>query len=262
MIGEKLNILVVDDDKQMADTITDILMVKGFDAEAAYTGENAAEKIRGNSFDCVLTDVKMPGMNGVELHQCIRECDPDLPVVFMTAYAMDSLVRKGLEEGAIAMMPKPLDINMLLTFLGSLRKVLSIVIVDDDPEFLHTMGDILRRRALSVIELADPGKLQEFLVPDNQIILLDMKLDGTTGLKVLEDLRKEYAHIPVIVITGEREEMAEAVKGALKFGAFTCFYKPFQVDDLLDALRDIRKQELAHMLGRPKTETKTRGGER
>jgi len=248
---EKGRILIVDDDKRMAKTLMDILKVKGYEAEAVYSATAAVEKVKKSSFDCVLTDIKMPEMNGIELNNAIKDMNPDLPVVLMTAYSNDKLVKEGLEQGAIASLIKPLDINLLLSFFSSLRKEISIVIVDDDPQFCKTLGDILQERSFAVIWLTNPADLGDILECDAQVVLLDMKLNGTSGLEVLNGIRAQYPHLPVILVTGYREEMAQAIDSALKSGAYTCLYKPFEIEELLKVLSEIHHQQLGRILGRP-----------
>jgi len=247
----KLHILIVDDDRRMAKTLTDIFKVKGYEAEAAYSGPEALDKMKKDHFDCVLTDIKMPEVNGVELYKAIKAMRPDLPVVLMTAYSTDRLVKEGLEEGAIATLTKPLDINMLLAFFSSLRKERSIVIVDDDPQFRKTLGDILRARGFAVTQVADPLTLVETLRTDAQVVLLDMKLDRISGLEVLNEIREHYPRLPVILITGYREEMSPAIEAALKISAYTCLYKPLQIEALLQLLTEVRHQELGRVLDQP-----------
>jgi CheY-like chemotaxis protein len=250
-MSETLRILVVDDDRLMARTIVDILKIKGYQAEAVHSGPGALEKMAEGHFDCVLTDIKMPEVNGVELYRAIKATrQPDLPVVLMTAYSTDRLVREGLEEGAIAALTKPLDINALLSFFSALRKERSVVIVDDDPEFCKTLGDILRVRGFSVTQMTDPHGVVERIETDVQVVLLDMKLNSVGGLEVLKEIRERHPHLPVILVTGYREEMMPAMEAALKINAYACFYKPLQIDVLLQALTQIHHQELGRMLGR------------
>ena len=101
---KKTHILIVDDDKMMAKTVRDILRFKGHEVETAHSGPEALEKARRQDYDCVLSDVKMPGIDGVELYRAIKVRQPYLPVVLMTAYAHNELVREGLEEGVIAVL--------------------------------------------------------------------------------------------------------------------------------------------------------------
>lgn len=116
MTHGSLRIFVVDDDQSMAKTLADIFRIKGHQTEVAHSGPEALEKIEQQSFDCVLSDIKMPGINGVELFRAIRALQPDLPIVLMTAYTEDCLVQQGLAEGALAALTKPLNIDTLLTF--------------------------------------------------------------------------------------------------------------------------------------------------
>jgi DNA-binding NtrC family response regulator len=247
-MSKKLRILIVDDDRRMAKTLQDILQVKGYESEAAYCGSEAMEKLSGGHFDCVLSDIKMPEVNGVELYGAIRAKQPDLPVVLMTAYSADKLVEEGLEKGAIAVLTKPLDIELLLSFFSSLRKERSIVIVDDDPRFCKTLGDILQARGFAVSPFTDPHGIVEKVGAEGQVMLLDMRLDSTNGLDVLKEIRERHPQLPVILVTGYREEMAWAIEAALKIGAYTCLYKPLEIDELLELLTKVRHHELSKIL--------------
>ena len=250
-MSEKLHVLIVDDDRRMTKTLTDILTVKGFDTEAAHSGPEALDKVKRIPFDCVITDIKMPEMDGVELYRAIKKVKSEIPVVLMTAYSTDKLVKEGLEEGVIATLSKPLDINLLLGFFSALKRERSIVIIDDDLKFCKTLGDILQERGFSVTEVTDPDSFMEKLKSDSQVVLLDMKLNGISGLDVLKEIREQYPELPVILVTGYRKEMTKSIENGLNISAFTCLYKPFQIDELLEVLNKVKKNELATVLGRP-----------
>jgi two-component system response regulator HydG len=247
-MSKSMNILIVDDDQRMVKTLVDILQLKGYFAEGSHSALKALDMIRCMDFDCVLTDIKMPEMNGIEFLQAIRKIKPNLSVVFMTAYATKEIVDEAIEEGVIATLNKPLDINLLLCFFSVLGEEPSVVIVDDDPHFCKTLGAILNTRGFRVFEISDPQELHDFLRPDGQVVLLDMKLNNVTGLDILKKIREKYPKLPVILVTGYREDMASAIDAALKINAFTCLYKPFQIDELLSILRKIHHRELGLFL--------------
>lgn len=71
-----MKILVVDDDRRIVKTTCDILKIKGYEAIAAYSGEEGLAKVRSDPPDCVLMDIKMPGINGVE---AISRCRQSFP---------------------------------------------------------------------------------------------------------------------------------------------------------------------------------------
>lgn len=169
-------------------------------------------------------------------------------VISNAAYSSDVLIKEGLSKGALACLTKPLDVNLLLSFFSSLRRPRSIVIVDDDLSFLKTLADILEKRGFQVTQVADLHRLTDKLKPDGQVVVLDMKLDSTRGLEVLKEIRKLYPRLPVILATGYREEMSEAIQAALKINAYTCLYKPFQIDELIQSLTEIHHWELSRVL--------------
>ncbi len=248
MTHDPLRILVVDDDPSMAKTLTDIFRVTGHQAEMARSGPEALEKVRHGSFDCVLSDIKMPGIDGVELYRAIKALRPDLPLVLMTAYSEDSRVKEGLEEGALAALTKPLNVSSLLNFFSYLRREQSVVIVDDDPAFCRTLGDLLLLQGFSVTRISDPNEVLDRLETNSGVLLLGMKLNGINGLGLLRSIKMEHPGQVVILVTGYRQEMATSIEAALEIGAYTCLYKPLEIDKLLQSLAEIRRRELNRIL--------------
>lgn len=247
-MNQSLRILIVDDDRRMTRTLADILSLSGYEVAEAGSGPDALEKIRTTQFDCVITDIKMPEMNGVELHHHLRLAQPGLPVLLMTAFAADELIHQGLEQGVVGVFDKPLDINHLLGFFTSLAKNRLIVIVDDDPDFCRTLNDILDQRGFKVAQVTDPHLGVEQMTAEAQVILLDLKLNGTNGLDVLKEIRKRNPTLPVLMVTGYREEMAAVIQAAQQINAFTCLYKPLAIPQLLQMLAELQLEHLRGLL--------------
>ena len=80
-------ILIVDDDRQMVRTLSDIVRMHGWEPSGAYSGEAAVEEVRKESYSAVLMDVKMAGINGVTAFREMKRFRPNIRVVLMTAYA-------------------------------------------------------------------------------------------------------------------------------------------------------------------------------
>jgi CheY-like chemotaxis protein len=247
-MDQNLHILLVDDDRRITRTLSDILNVSGYETTEASSGPDALEKARTMKFDCVISDIKMPEMDGVELHRRLREIQPGLPVILMTAYAADILTHQGLSDGVVGVLDKPLDINQLLGFLTSLAKNHTITIVDDDPAFCKTLDDILYKRGFRVAQITNPHMDMDPIISESQVILLDMKLNSINGLDVLKDIRARYPALPVLMVTGYRQEMAAVIQGALDINAFTCLYKPLEIPQLLQMLAEIQVENLRGLL--------------
>ena len=249
-MNESLSVLVVDDDWPMAKTLVDVLKLKGFKAEAACSGPGALEMVGSDQFDCVLTDVKMPVVNGVELLRSIKAGRPHLPVLLMTAYAPGDLVHEGLREGAIASFTKPLDIDLLVWFLSELSGPRAIVIVDEDSPSWGTAEKALEQRGFVVKTVREPGGLMQALKPRGQVVFLGPKLNGCSGLELLKQIRKQYETLPVVLTFDGQEEASSKVERARRLTADACLRKPFETDELLEILADIRRRELAALLRR------------
>lgn len=108
-----LTILVVDDDRDAATSLANFLTLDGHAVDVAYSGEAAVSKAAGNDYDMVLLDVVLPGMNGFETMSVLQRADPSARIILMSGYWGASLEDTGLDEAAIDVMPKPVDLDAL-----------------------------------------------------------------------------------------------------------------------------------------------------
>jgi DNA-binding NtrC family response regulator len=117
-MSDKGNILVVDDEANARAALAELLRDEGYQVETAADGFKALGKLEENQPDLVLTDLKMPGMGGVELLEKIRALDEDIVVVVMTAFgAVDSAV-DAMKKGAADYLSKPLNMTELSLVLA------------------------------------------------------------------------------------------------------------------------------------------------
>ena len=119
-MNDPLSILIVDDDPMMAKTLADILTYRGYRITVAHSGPEALEKANTSQFDCVFSDIRMPGMSGLQLHQALRHAHVNIPTALMTAYSETHLMREGIEDGVAAVFTKPVDLKALFLFLQAL----------------------------------------------------------------------------------------------------------------------------------------------
>lgn len=109
-------VLIVDDEHLIADTLAEILSDKGFEASAVYNPRDAIAQIRELCPDIVITDVLMPGMNGIELAKLVRNSCPDTRIVVVSGQAGTAeLVERAQREGySFEMLAKPVGPEALL----------------------------------------------------------------------------------------------------------------------------------------------------
>jgi two-component system, NtrC family, response regulator HydG len=244
-----MKVLVVDDDRRIIRTSCDILRLHGHEAVAASSGEDAVQKVRSETPDCVLMDIKMPGSDGVETMKQMHRVAPDLPVVLVSAHAADNVVQEAMRAGAYAVLGKPLNFPMLLSFLALLGKEESILVVDDDPDFCRTLKDALTLRGYRVATETEPRNVLKHPEADYELaVVVDLKLGDVNGVDVLREIRARYPGKPVVLVTGFRQEMGMSIRKGLEIGAHTCLYKPFAMGELLQVLKDIRMKKLGNSL--------------
>ena len=118
MIPHPTSILVVDDHSAMRSTLRDILQDEGYEVHSASSGEEAVDVFEGGNFDAVLMDVRMQGINGVEAFRRMKSLSNSVKVILMSAFSVDEIKEESLEEGAVAFLPKPLDMENLIDLIG------------------------------------------------------------------------------------------------------------------------------------------------
>lgn len=118
-----MKILVVDDEAPVRDIIRKGLsQMGGFSVEVAQSGPEAIEKIERDVFDLLLTDLKMPGMDGLELLKTIKGTRPEVMVILMTAYGTIETAVEAMRIGANDYITKPIDLNELLIHISKAQK--------------------------------------------------------------------------------------------------------------------------------------------
>jgi len=130
-------ILVIDDERSIRNTLKDILEFEKYQVEVAEDGFKALEMIKVTDYDVVLCDIKMPGMDGIEVLQKIEEMKPDTPVVMISGHGNIDTAVESIKKGAFDFIEKPLDLNRLLI---TLRNAM-------DKSNLITETKVLRKKA-------------------------------------------------------------------------------------------------------------------
>ena len=128
--------LVVDDEKTQRETLRTVLESWGHQVQEASSGQEAVELMAGNPIDVIMTDLRMPGMTGLDLLEAVKEARPDIDVIVMTAYGSVEGAVQAMKNGAVDFITKPIDLDQLEIVL---RRTL-------DRKRLVRENKVLRRR--------------------------------------------------------------------------------------------------------------------
>lgn len=118
-MDEHGTVFLIDDDPSVRDALTLLLSLKGLRTQPFASAESFIETYRPEWQGCVLTDLRMPGMTGLELQAVLRERRIEVPVVVLTAHGDVATARAALKNGAFDFLEKPVDDTMLLDVLHS-----------------------------------------------------------------------------------------------------------------------------------------------
>jgi CheY-like chemotaxis protein len=209
-------ILLTEDDPMVRGMVQILLTQCGYQVLEAMQGEEAlriAEAYEG-PIHLLLTDVVMPIMSGRELAQALREVRPETPVLYMSGYTDDAMLRHGITDAGVELIQKPFS---PLDLMERVRRLLdaawarpskgTVLIVDDDAIDRESLGEILQEEGYQVVEAGD-GQAAFALLRDGlrpSVIILDLMMPGMNGwvFRLEQRYSPEFAEIPVVVISGE-----------------------------------------------------------
>lgn len=108
-MADKISILIVDDEDSVRDSLLNWFLEDGYEVEAAENAKKALKLLEEKNFNIILADIKMPGMDGLELHRRIRSLNRETIVIIMTAFASVETAVQALKDGAFDYVTKPFD---------------------------------------------------------------------------------------------------------------------------------------------------------
>jgi len=120
-------VLIVDDEKNYPPILSAVLEEEGFETLTAYSGEEALSVLKNSDVDLVLTDMKMPSMDGIELLEKIKEKDPGLPVIMMTAHGTVEKAVEAMQKGAYNYILKPFDNERLVIYVNKAIQMYRVI---------------------------------------------------------------------------------------------------------------------------------------
>jgi DNA-binding NtrC family response regulator len=121
------NILVIDDEKSIRNTLKEVLEYEQHSVELATNGPEAVELFAGNSYDIVLCDIKMPGMDGIEVLDNLMQKSPEVPVIMISGHGNIDTAVEAIKKGAYDFIEKPLDLNRLLVTIRNATERVELV---------------------------------------------------------------------------------------------------------------------------------------
>ena len=230
-------ILVVDDNRPLAENIAEILEDGGFLTDVFDDPRAALRAVTPGRYDLALIDIRMPGMNGVELYRALKAIDPAVPAIAMTAYSDDVFMRAAVAEGVLTVLPKPVDAALLLSRLRTAVHDRRAVIVEDDAALAQNLREILLEHGFAVWwapTCAEARRVAPEARPN--VALVDWRLPDGDGIDLVGELVRAEDECIAVVFTGYAADTESPRERAAAQGA-TFMEKPLDIEALLRFVR-------------------------
>ncbi len=208
-----LKILVVDDNRDNANSLAELFELEGHDVKVAYSGEEAIEAYMSNDFDLAFMDVMMPGKNGVESFLEIRQMKPKAKVYMMTGYSVDQLLQQAIDNGALGVFGKPVDLTKVLGAIDGAKPSGIVLVAEDDPDFGPVLQQAIAESGRNC-ELVTDGKeaLERMDRGGVEVLILDLNMPLINGIEVYTTLRKSNRAVPTVMISACIDQYRDALE--------------------------------------------------
>ena len=241
-------ISVVDDDESIRRTTTFLIESFGFRTAAFESAETFLRSGQLHDTSCLIVDVQMPGMNGLELQSELAAAGYDIPIIFITAYDNKASRQQAMQAGAVAFLSKPFrDEELLETIRSACRGELKmakdlISVVDDDESIRRTTTLLIESFGFraTAFESAE-SFLKSGQLHDISCLILDIRMPDMNGFELQSELAAAGCGRPIIFITGYDDK--ESRGRAMQAGAVAFLGKPFSDEQLLQTVRSALGQD-------------------
>ena len=195
-MADQISILIVDDEESVRDSLYNWFIEDGYHVECAEDAKKALSILESRNFDIILADIKMPGMDGLEMHRRIRNLNHDAIVIIMTAFASVDTAVQALKDGAFDYVTKPFDPDDLSHLIRNATKQIS----------LKEENEVLRDKVVLLENVED-------LIGESEAMT-----------KVLKEVQTVAQSDSTVIITGESGTGKELIARAIHSNSSRKFF--------------------------------------
>jgi len=242
---ETYKVLIIEDDEIARKRLARFIQKEGFNVVTAENGQTGLKSFRKDRPEIVVTDLRMPDIDGLEVMRTVRRSSTNVPIILITAFGETDVAISALREGALDYLKKPIDIDLLSLALGRAKEKVAeyketltfpnLLLADDDVVSRRLLARVLEREGWKVFQ-ADDGEdaLNIFQQTKIDVVLTDIKMPKKDGLQTLHEMRGITKDFEAIILTGYGDE-SSAIQ-AMRDGAVNFLKKPIDLDQMVVAV--------------------------
>jgi signal transduction histidine kinase/DNA-binding response OmpR family regulator len=252
-----MNIIVVDDEERMCESLKTLLEIDGYRVNTFTESEEAARSIRKGGYDLVISDIKMPGLSGLDLLKTARETDSHLEVILMTGYASLQSAKDAVDQGAFSYLTKPLEFKELkLAVARSLEKRQIALEKESLLAELKKMNTVLEQKLSEIDALYSAGTILATTIDLTEALsqILSLAID-VIGAKIgsVMILHPEKQELYIGAACGLSRDIIQNTR--LKLGSSISGYVAESGEPLI--IEDIEKDQMFSRINRQHYESKS-----
>jgi FixJ family two-component response regulator len=233
-------ISVVDDDESVRRTTKLLIESFGLRASVFESAESFLSSGELKDTACLVVDIKMPGMNGLELQSRLAAAGCSIPIIFITVYDDEESCGRAMRAGAAAFLGKPFTDEQLLqaihsALLDESRHPKHVSIVDDDESIRRTTKLLIESYGFRAEAFESAEEILKSDLGRTSCLIVDLQMPGMDGLQLQSRLATMGYRIPVIFITAH--DSKESRRRAIQAGAVAFLSKPFSDTQLIETIR-------------------------
>ena len=239
---EKIRVLIIEDDVIARKQLAKVIEKEGYEVLTAEDGEIGLEVFHKKHPEIIVTDLKMPNIDGIEVMHRVKRTSPNTQIIIITAFGEVDTPILAIREGALDYLKKPLDLDQLSLALGRAKEKISehkklssypsILFAEDDKNTRERLTRVLKQEKWNVFSASNGEEaINIFRKEKIDIVLLDLKMPIKGGLETLHEMRIISTDYETIILTGYGDE-TNAIQ-ALRDGAFNFIRKPIELDELI-----------------------------
>jgi FixJ family two-component response regulator len=235
-------ISVVDDDESVRRTTRFLIESFGFRAAVFESAECFLKSVQLHDTSCLVVDVQMSGMSGLQLQRELAAAGYGIPIIFITAYDNKDTRQQAMQAGAAAFLGKPFNDEELLRAVhlalrGEFEATKNLIaVIDDDESIRRTTTLLIESFGFRAAAFASAESfLKSDQLRDTSCLILDVQMPDMNGLELQTELAAIGYGIPIIFITAYDDKGSRG--RAMQAGAVAFLDKPFSDEQLLETVR-------------------------
>jgi len=230
------NILIIDDNQDLADMLELILQTEGYQVIKTYNGIDGMAAFHQAKFNTVILDVKLPDINSFEIFHTVHAKDPAINIIMITGYRIEQLLSSITNDNDIIILREQDNADVIVETVLECSDRSIVLIEANDPDLPSHVKNRLSSHSLKTYHATNHQEaIEQLSLSDYDVLILDLSLPVTYSANTIYSLHKLGADTKTVILTPQTNDPGSP--DPLKSPAVTgCLFKPFSPDKLLNLI--------------------------